>query len=119
MTLINNDFINNETLGKNFLLPVPGFISVEVDTMSLDAFVEEYHIERIDFIKADIEGAERLMLQGARNVLRRFALKLSLCTYHLPDDPQVMEQLILEANPRYTIEHKWYKLYAYCLDNNN
>jgi FkbM family methyltransferase len=111
---INNDFANNKALGKNSLLPVPGFIAVEVDTISLDAFVEEHHIERVDFIKADIEGAERLMLQGARNVLRRFAPKLSLCTYHLPDDPQVMEQLILEANPGYHVAHGRYKLYAHC-----
>jgi hypothetical protein len=67
----------------------------------------------VDFIKADIEGAERLMLKGAQKTLARFAPKLALCTYHLPDDPDVMEKLIMEANPNYKIVHKWFKLYAY------
>ncbi len=79
----------------------------------LDTFVAQQGLQRIDFIKADIEGAERNMLSGAQNVLRDFGPKLALCTYHLPDDPEVMERLILEANPNYRIVHKWKKLYAY------
>ena len=88
--------------------------TIEVQTTSIDAFIEANSITKLDFIKADIEGAERLMLQGAQQTLARFAPKLALCTYHLPDDPQVMEKLILQANPRYIIEHKWSKLFAYC-----
>jgi FkbM family methyltransferase len=87
---------------------------IEADAMALDDFVHDNAIAKVDFIKADIEGAERHMLAGAGNVLAAFAPKLALCTYHLPDDPQVMERLILEANPRYIIEHKWSKLYAWC-----
>ncbi len=101
-------------LGSNSLLPRPGFPFMPVDVVSLDEFVRDNGISRVDFIKADIEGAERLMLQGAKETLSRFAPKLALCTYHLPDDPEVMERLILEANPRYVIEHTWSKLYAHC-----
>ena len=73
----------------------------------------QIHIPRVDFIKADIEGSERHMLMGARRVLKEFAPKLSLCTYHLPDDPQVMREIILDANPRYRIEERWKKMYAW------
>ena len=69
-------------------------------------------MESVDFIKADIEGAERYMLMGARETLGKFAPKLSICTYHFPDDPEVLEKIILEANPNYKIEHRWKKLYA-------
>jgi hypothetical protein len=58
-----------------------------VPAITLDAFVERNNIERVDFIKADIEGAERNMLRGAKRILREFAPKLSICTYHLPDRP--------------------------------
>lgn len=86
---------------------------VAVPAITLDAFVEQNGIERVDFIKADIEGAERNMLRGATRILREFAPKLSICTYHLPDDPQVLRELILEANPRYQIVEKFQKMYAH------
>jgi hypothetical protein len=79
----------------------------------MDEYVNENNLAKVDFIKADIEGAERLMLAGARNVLKDFAPKLSICTYHLPDDPAVLEELIRDANPKYEVTHKWQKLYAH------
>jgi FkbM family methyltransferase len=84
-----------------------------VPSVSLDQFVAEYGLRRVDFIKADIEGSERLMLPGARQVLKTFAPKLALCTYHWPDDPQVLEERILEANPHYVVHHVAEKLYAH------
>jgi FkbM family methyltransferase len=84
--------------------------SIEMTT--IDAFVEENGLERVDFIKADIEGYERHMLEGAMGTLKRFAPKLALCTYHLPDDPEVMEALIREANPAYNVVQKSKKLFA-------
>lgn len=66
---------------------------------------KENALPRVDSIKADIEGYERYMLMGAQETLRRFAPKLALCTYHLPDDPEVLSELILikQANPDYNI----------------
>ena len=85
----------------------------KIHCITLDQWVNENHISKIDFIKADIEGSERYMLSGATGVLQKFAPKLSICTYHLPDDPQVLEGIILRANPKYKIEHARKKLYAY------
>lgn len=98
--------------GNSFILPA-GDQSIEIVTTSVDEFVASRKLERVDFIKADIEGAERLMLSGAADTLRRFAPKLSICTYHLPDDKEVLEAIIRNANPDYVIEHKWQKLYAH------
>lgn len=86
----------------------------KVMVITVDDFVQERNLERVDFIKADIEGAERKMLKGATWVLRNYAPKLSICTYHLPDDPEVLERIIKEANPNYTVHHEAKKLYAYC-----
>lgn len=90
--------------------------SQEIQLSSLDRFVEENHIDRVDFIKADIEGAERDMLKGARSVLATHAPKLAICTYHLPDDPQVLEEIILSANPNYRVIHLRKKLFACVAD---
>ena len=83
-----------------------------VETITLDDFVKENNLERVDFIKADIEGFERNMLMGAQETLKNFAPKLALCTYHLPDDPEVMSKLIMQANPKYKIVYGKKKLYA-------
>lgn len=83
-----------------------------VSVTSLDAWSAENNV-KVDFIKADIEGFERHMLEGARELLRTQAPVLSLCTYHLPDDPEVMERIILEANPNYKIIKRRAKLFAY------
>ncbi len=83
-----------------------------INVITLDKFVEDNNIEKIDFIKADIEGAERQMLTGATNVLKKFAPKLAICTYHLPDDPEVLERIIMEANPKYRVIHIKMKLFA-------
>jgi FkbM family methyltransferase len=88
-------------------------VTEKVSVTTLDSYVHENDLERVDFIKADIEGAERLMLKGARNVLRDFGPKLAICTYHLPDDPEVLEGLVRDANPKYVIEHKYKKMYAW------
>jgi FkbM family methyltransferase len=89
---------------------------VTVQALSLDEFVRRNNIPRVDFIKADIEGAERNLLRGAKNVLKEFAPTLSICTYHLPDDPQVIRRLIQESNPDYVIFEGENKIYAYCPD---
>ena len=109
-----NIFICPDQLsGSSFLEErLPGSSSTQVETVRLDDFVRENNLPRVDFIKADIEGFERHMLAGAQDTLARFAPKLALCTYHLPDDPQVMAELILKANPRYNIVQKRKKLFA-------
>jgi len=43
----------------------------EVKTVRLDDYIEEQRVDRVDFIKMDIEGAELLALRGAEKLLRR------------------------------------------------
>jgi FkbM family methyltransferase len=106
--------INEVSSGGNSIVTKRDDISVKerISITTLDRFVEENKLERVDFIKSDIEGAERDMLRGAANVLKTFAPKLAICTYHLPDDPNVLENIIKEANPAYTVVHLKHKLFA-------
>ena len=84
-----------------------------VNVTTIDQFVSSNNIEKVDFIKADIEGAERNMLLGATNTLKKFAPKISVCTYHLPDDKEVLEKIVKDANPDYHIIHKYKKMYCW------
>ena len=109
-----NIFIDSENSGASSFI-IEGNVcekSEKIQITTLDIFVEENNINSVDFIKVDIEGFERNLLKGAKNVLKTFAPKLAICTYHLPDDPEVLEKIILEANPNYKIVHLRHKLFA-------
>jgi FkbM family methyltransferase len=83
-----------------------------IEVMTLDEFVEKEAIKKVDFIKADVEGGERYLLMGAKKVLKEFNPKLAICTYHFPEDPELLEKIILEINPKYSIIHTRSKLFG-------
>lgn len=103
--------INNASTSED--IPDRKYEKQKISCISMDDFVEFHQLLKVDFIKADIEGAERELLMGAQKTLARFSPTISICTYHLPDDKEVLEQLILDANPKYQIHHAYKKLYAY------
>lgn len=71
---------------------------------TIDKLVEELHLERVDYIKMDIEGAEQRALIGAGKTLARFKPRLALSSYHRPDDPEKIPQLVRDAWPGYRME---------------
>lgn len=103
-----------ENIGASSMSKSENGINYKIEVTTIDELVNEYEIPKVDFIKADIEGAERLMLKGATETIRKFSPKLSLCTYHLYDDVQVLTDIIKEINPNYIIKYAWQKLYAWC-----
>jgi hypothetical protein len=65
-----------------------------MEAVTVDAFVRDRGLDRVDFIKLDVEGAERHVLDGAAETLRRFRPKVALSVYHRPDDPTVLFQQV-------------------------
>jgi FkbM family methyltransferase len=55
-------------------------------TITLDEFILKNRIEKIDFIKSDIEGAESFVLKGATKLLKKFKPKLAISIYHSKSD---------------------------------
>lgn len=76
------------------------------DTVALDDFFEN---KELTYLKADIEGAERLMLAGGEDSFKNKIRNCLLCCYHLPDDREVIEGILkeygyaFEENPGYMI----------------
>ncbi|MCP5300046.1 MAG: FkbM family methyltransferase [Chromatiaceae bacterium] len=54
-----------------------------------------------NFIKMDIEGAEREALLGARHLIQRHSPVLAICVYHRPADLWELPLLIHRLNPNY------------------
>lgn len=76
---------------------------VTVPATTLDGFFAEKNLERVDFIKMDIEGAEISALRGAETTIQRFTPKMALSAYHKYSDllaiPKCLEAI---APGRYT-----------------
>lgn len=66
----------------------PGFSSgnAAVPLRSIDDMVAKGEIERIDFLKLDVEGAELETLLGAKESIHRFKPKMAVSLYHKPND---------------------------------
>jgi FkbM family methyltransferase len=78
---------------------------LEILQTSLDAFVTE-HGEHIDFLKADIEGAEMAMLEGARETLIRDRPKIAITTYHLFGDSSRFSDFLRSLEVGYRFKAK-------------
>ena len=59
-----------------------GTNGVQVITETLDDFIHANSIERVNFIKMDIEGAELNALTGAERTIRRDRPQLAISLYH-------------------------------------
>lgn len=62
--------------------PAANGAGVAVETQTLDDFLSANSVERIDFIKMDIEGAEPEALIGAERTIRMHRPQLAISIYH-------------------------------------
>jgi hypothetical protein len=73
--------------------------------MSLDDFVLDSKLSRVDFVKMDVEGAELAVLTGARDTIRHFRPKLitefnPACLIHyFEQDPKDLFELLCSFYP--------------------
>jgi FkbM family methyltransferase len=72
-------------------------------TITIDTFVNKYEIEKVDFIKMDIEGAESFALSGAINTIKKFKPTLAIAIYHSLNDFVNIPRWILDLNLGYKL----------------
>lgn len=71
------------------------------ETLTIDDMVESKGLNRIDFIKLDIEGAEVEALKGAEKTIRAMKPKLGVCLYHDSSHFSQIPLMLKEMNPNY------------------
>ena len=65
----------------------PAASTVMVPLRTIDSIVESLALTKVDFIKLDIEGAEKNAIAGANQTMARFHPRLAVAMEHLVDDP--------------------------------
>lgn len=69
-----------------------------IDVYALDDYFSE---KKVSFIKADIEGYEERMINGAEKIIKRDKPIMAICVYHSFSDMYRIPLLLKELNPDY------------------
>lgn len=81
----------------------------EIETISLDDFLSGENIQKVDFIKLDIEGSELAALNGAVKTIKRNKPRLQISLYHKPADlfeiPLFLQETFKDHQYSYYIGH--------------
>jgi FkbM family methyltransferase len=82
----------------------PGGLKVTAyDVTTLDHYIDRIGLQRIDFVKMDIEGAELDALAGSGILLARHRPRLAISAYHRPEHLWEVPRAILAAQPGYRL----------------
>jgi FkbM family methyltransferase len=76
-----------------------------VPLTTIDALVDDLKLDRVDFIKMDIEGAEGPALQGGRETIARFKPRMAISLEHYPSDLEDLTNTVHRLWPRLTTEY--------------
>ncbi len=118
MLRASDDLPKEDFLGASWPLDAVGVDPVTRDkkmatdgaqAMTLDRFLLEQHIEKVDFIKLDVDGFESEVLEGARQCLARLkpVILIELTLQSDGQDPQLERILtILEHYNYYLIDER-------------
>ena len=72
--------------------------TVEVSALSLDGVLDG---EGVDYIKYDVEGAEKEALEGSRKTIEKYSPALLVSVYHRSEDMFALPLQIKDMNPDY------------------
>jgi len=93
---------NSLLVGEKGAKPRP--ITIEVPLTTVDNLAARFKLERVDFIKMDIEGAETNALRGARATIRAYRPRMAICTYHTRTDAVQVPIEVRKAKADYRTE---------------
>lgn len=84
----------------------------EATTITIDDFVEKEQLEKVDFIKMDIEGAEPYALKGAIKTIMKYKPKLAIAIYHSLGDFVSIPKWIADLNIGYELYLGHYTIHS-------
>jgi|GEM_PF-544759 len=97
---------DDQSGGDSVALKFPGSRpGPRVRLTTIDILAAELKLDRVDFIKMDVEGAERKALAGARLTVQRYRPRLSVALEHEPADREEIPRLVQTLWPEAQLEY--------------
>ncbi len=93
----------HNTAADSFVMLKDGTPGVQAPLTTIDEEVAALKLDRVDYMKLDIEGAEKKALDGARATLRNFHPRMSIATEHFDTDGVLIPQKVHEIVPGYQV----------------
>lgn len=76
--------------------------------ITLDDFFEKESRTKLNFLKMDVEGHEKNVLEGAAQTIRNADdLRMAVCTYHKAQDQSLLEQLVKSYGAECSFSEGW------------
>jgi FkbM family methyltransferase len=94
---------DGNTTGDSFVLGRDQKKKVKVPLTTIDILAAELGLARVDFIKMDIEGAEKAALGGAAETIRRHRPRMAIASEHLPDDVTAIPRTVNAISSGYHV----------------
>ncbi len=76
---------------------------IRINAVTLDSFVQQENVTKVDFIKMDIEGAELSALRGGAATVKKFKPRMAISIYHSPYDIMAIPVFIKSLVPEYKL----------------
>ena len=109
---VNNNYVSSNEENINFLFDNDIFTMSKISSstsgesvqaITLDSYIKEKKINKIDLIKMDIEGSELEALKGSNFLLKNLKPHLIISAYHSPEQLIDIISYIHKLEPKYII----------------
>jgi FkbM family methyltransferase len=87
------DFQESGTVGSSAVWFSGNENIVKKQAVTIDSWVNDSKIERLDYIKMDIEGAEIEALEGCIETIKKYQPKFAIASYHIVNNEPTYLQL--------------------------
>lgn len=78
---------------------------IKVPSMKLSSIAKKYNLKKIDFIKCDIEGAEREIFKDAE-FFKKYSPKIILETHYMEDEITLTNEIVINDLTKYNYKCK-------------